>query len=103
MSDLVKPGKRALIFDGDGARYIPGDSPCTLCGTPQEIDTAPRVFIRVREKLAHGTREVALLCPDCIARAVLQVERLSLWRDVSGAVRAAIQRMIAKRRKRIEP
>lgn len=81
--------KRPLVFDGDGTHNGPNSESCTLC---QKDDTPwGHVVIRVREKIEGGTRPVALLCPDCIARAVLQVERLGLWRHVSRVVMMAIR------------
>lgn len=98
--ELVLSRKTTLIFDGDGAQYLSSGDPCSLCGCRQTPWGKPRAFIRVRRKVNPGaSKQVAQLCPDCIARAVLQVERLSLWSEVSPAVRAAVKRMINKRRR----
>lgn len=91
---------RKLIFDGDASQFMPDSGePCTLCGVHQNVydDKAPTTFIRVREKVGGGTKEIAFVCPDCVARMFLQVERLSLWGQVSGTVLAAIKRLFVKK------
>lgn len=76
--------------------------PCTVCGAHQSTDQQ-RTYIRAREKLADGsTRIVTLVCPDCVARMFLQVERLDLWSQVSGIVMSAIRRALDKRREKGE-
>lgn len=104
MTDTSKPGKRQLIFDGDGSQYTESGLPCSVCGKHQRVDDSQnQVFIRVREKLAAGgSRHLMLVCPDCVARLFLQVERLNLWNQVSGVVMAAIKRLLAKRRTKVE-
>lgn len=70
-----------LIFDGDGSQYA-GEEPCTSCGERQQIHCPPTVFVRIRRAQrtnSAASREVAWLCPDCVARAMLQIERLGLW------------------------
>lgn len=103
MTEIAKPGKRQLVFDGDGSQYGDAGLPCSVCGKHQVHE----VFIRVREKVPGGTRHLMLVCPDCVARLFLQVERLDLWRHVSGVVMAAIRRLLEKRRakeaKKAEP
>ena len=96
MTNLAKPGKRKLIFDGDGSQFTDTGQPCSLCNTRMTADNG-LVFIRVREKLQTGTRELGFVCPDCVARMFLQVTRLDLWRHVSGNVVRAIQRLLRKR------
>lgn len=87
-----------VVFDGDGSQYIPGHSqPCTLCGIWQGIVRPPTTFVRVRRRVDGGTREVAWLCPDCIGRAMIQVNRLGLLRQMRPTVRGALRRMINKR------
>lgn len=91
--------RRLLVFDGDGSQFCPGGEPCSICNVRQTPTGKPRAFVRVRKRLAVGTWPVAQLCPDCICRALLQVERLGLWGEVSPAIRAAIRRMLTKRTK----
>ncbi len=104
MTEITIPGKRQLVFDGDGSQYTDSGFPCSVCGKRQRIgDPQNQVFIRVREKLATGgTRHLMLVCPDCVARMFLQVERLSLWNQVSGVVMAAIKRLFEKKRAKAE-
>jgi hypothetical protein len=100
VTEIAKPGRRKLVFDGDGSQFLPDTGlPCSVCGKHQLPEDVPsQVFIRVREKLANGTtRHLMLVCPDCVARMFLQVERLSLWNQVSGVVMAAIKRLFEKR------
>lgn len=100
MTQIVRPGKRQLVFDGDGSQFTPDTGlPCSVCGKHQTVGDRPsQVFIRVREKLTTGgTRHLMLVCPDCVARMFLQVERLSLWDQVSGVVRSAIKRLFEKK------
>ena len=101
-TEITKPGRRKLIFDGDGSQFLPNGKPCSFCGRKMEPeDMPPPIFIRVREKLANGsTREIAHVCPDCVGRAFLQVERLSLWGQVSGQVVAAIKRVFEKKQEK---
>lgn len=96
----VRGKRRSLIFDVDGSQYAPGGSPCTLCGCRQDAfdDRAPRAFVRVREKVDHGSVVVAQLCPDCIARAVVRVDRHQLWAWVSRPVQVAILAMVKRYR-----
>lgn len=99
MADLTKPGRRRLIFDADASQFMPADmggKPCSLCGVHQEIHSNPRTFIRVREKIQGGSREIAHVCPDCVARLFLQVERHKLWDQVTAVVRSAIERIFKK-------
>ncbi len=97
--EIAKLGRRKLVFDGDGSQFLPDGKPCTLCGRKMEATDVPSsVFIRVREKLeSGGTRELAHVCPDCVARMFLQVTRLGLWNQVSSVVMAAIKRLLLKR------
>jgi len=91
---------RRLVFDGDASQFMPDTgTPCTLCGVHQNVydDKAPTTFIRVREKIEGGTHTIAFVCPNCVARMFLQVERLSLWNQVSGTVMAAIKRLFTKK------
>jgi len=99
MTEISKPGRRKLIFDGDGSQFLDTGIPCSVCGKRQEVGDSPAsVFIRVREKLDDGsTRLLMLVCPDCVARMFLQVTRLDLWKQVSGTVLAAIRRLLAKK------
>lgn len=86
---------RKLVFDGDASQTTArdfGGEPCTLC------HGRPPTLIRVREKVAGGTQPVAFVCPDCVARMFVQVERLSLWHTVSGVVLRAIHKVLLKKR-----
>lgn len=97
MADLAKTGRRRLIFDADASQFMPDTGkPCSLCGVQQEIDKAPRTFIRVREKIQGGSREIAHFCPNCVARLFLQVERHKLWDQVTAVIRSAIERIFKK-------
>jgi hypothetical protein len=102
--EIAKTGKRKLIFDGDGSQYTSAGLPCRLCGVHQTVDDMPpSVFIRVREKLEDGSSRLVMhVCPNCVARLFLQVERLSLWNQVSGVVMAAIKRVFEKKRAKSE-
>ncbi len=95
---LVPAGKVALVFDVDGAQYCGGE-PCSLCGIRQTPTGKPRAFVRVRQKVKGGTRELNWICPDCVGRLVMQVEKLGLWSEMSPAVQGAITRMLARRRR----
>lgn len=98
-NEIAKPDhrRRKLIFDGDGSQFLPDTGlPCHFCGIHQTPEDA-MIFIRVREKLESGTREIGHVCPDCVARMFLQVERLNLWKYVTGQVMAAIKRLFKKR------
>ena len=100
MADQLAPfGRRSLVFDGDGSQYAVQGSLCAICNKLQRPgDDPPSVFIRVREKLASGrTRELMQVCPDCVARMFLQTTRLDLWNQVSGAVLAAIRRLLHRK------
>ncbi len=99
MNEIEKPGKRQLVFDGDASQFAPDSGlPCSVCGVHQSVDDKLHTcFIRVREKIPGGTRHLMLVCPDCVARMFLQVERLSLWNQVSGVVMAAIRRLFEKK------
>lgn len=103
MTELAKPGKRQVIFDGDGSQYTDSGLPCSVCGIRQQIgDAQNRVFIRAREKVSGGSQHIMLVCPDCVARMFLQVIRLDLWKQVSGVVVAAIKRVFEKKRAKAE-
>lgn len=96
-AEIAKPGKRRLIFDGDGSQFLDTGKPCTLCGRKALLeDVPPLVFIRVREQLAGTTREIAHVCPDCVARMFYQVTKLKLWNQVSSQVLTAIKRLFSK-------
>lgn len=97
----LRGARRSLVFDADASHYTPQGSPCSLCGVRHSIEAPPTGFIRVRERVPGGTRDVALLCPDCIGRAIIQVERVGYWSQMGAGVRSAIQRVLAKRAKRI--
>ncbi len=84
--------RKELIFDGDGSQFLESGHPCSLCGHRLTIDgPGPRTFIRVREKTGANSREIGFLCPDCVARAFLQVSRLGLWTQVRAVVLRAIR------------
>lgn len=92
-----------LVFDADGSQFLPSGEPCSLCGIRMSTvgmwsPSNPRAFIRVRRKVPGGTDPVAMLCPTCIARALLQVGRHDLLKYVNPTVLAAIDRMIDKQR-----
>lgn len=98
MGDLARTPKRRLVFDVDGSQYTDSGAPCTICGARQVIwEGGPRSFVRIREKIPLGTRIVAYVCPECVGRLFLQTERLRLWNQVSGTVRAAIRRVLMRR------
>lgn len=92
-------GKRELVFDADASQYCGGDR-CALCNSKQFIDKPPRGFVRIRRKVTGGTEPIAHLCANCIARALLVVERSGYWRDVNPTVLAAIERLIVRNRGR---
>ena len=96
---LARTGRRELIFDVDGSQYGPWGAPCSLCNVRQDPTVALLSFVRVREKLGDHSEHVAYLCPDCVARAMIQVERCGLWRQLSGAVAAAVKRVLSRRQK----
>jgi len=97
-AELAKPGKRRLVFDGDGSQFLDTGKPCTLCGRKATLeDVPPLIFIRVREQLEGGkTREIAHVCPDCVARMFYQVTKLKLWNQVSSQIMTAIRRLFTK-------
>ena len=97
-TDLAKRGKRELIFDVDRSQFLPTGSPCSICGERQDPFGRHVSFVRVREKLGDHSEPVAWLCPDCVARAMIQVERHGLWKQLSGAVAAAVARVLARKR-----
>jgi hypothetical protein len=87
-------GGEGLIFDVDGAQYLPTGEPCTVCGVHQGIEHPPRALVRIRRKAGGRSTEVAFLCPDCVGRAMIQINRCNLLGQMSPAVRAALRRMI---------
>lgn len=92
-----------IFFDGDASQFLPSGGSCIFCEVRQSIDDGPLTFIRVRERTSeHNTRDCAWVCPDCVARAFLQVSRLGLWTQVSGQVLAAIRRHFARKPLRLE-
>lgn len=96
---LASRGKRALIFDVDAAQYGDAGAPCSLCGVRQ-VPAVLLSFVRVRQKLGDHSKELAWLCPDCVARAMIQVERCGLWRQLSAAVATAVKRVLTRKAER---
>jgi hypothetical protein len=94
--------RRPLVFDADGAQYSAGmhhGFPCSICRRHQEIHEAPRGFVRIRLKVEGGTEPipVAMLCADCIGRALIVVERHGWWNDMAASTLRAVRNTIAKR------
>ncbi len=85
---------RNLIFDGDASQTTAaeyGGSPCTICLN------RPPTLIRIREKVPGGSKELMFVCPNCVGRLFVQVERLGLWKDVSAVVQRAMAKVLGRR------
>lgn len=99
MGAIAVRGKRTLIFDVDASQFTASGAPCSLCGDRQDVSRRLS-FVRVREKLGDHSEPVAFLCPDCVARAMIQAERCGLWRQLSRSVAAAVKGVLTRKKPR---
>lgn len=106
-SIAIVSARQALIFDVDGSQFgaefgLTAD-PCSICGVTQGIHRPPRAFVRIRRKVTGGSKRVALLCPDCIGRAMIKIIRHELGREMTPAVRGTLRRMFNDARRVAKP